>query len=252
MGDETQDLTPGRPAIASLADVRPGDLCFTRIGHFVPGVFPVAAGMLAIGERVRIGPIRFDHVLVVTEAAKLVDDGPAGTYIEGPRHDLPRRQRMRGPLGVQAMPEGAEEIEMTEDRHWTEGVAYCRLPESYPGQGLDAARIAREFVAAEVEYSFASYLLLALYRYGVEADALKRKIDRRLDPRRVELPGRGYPISVRLPAEAICSVLGEQAWTLTGKGVITGVAPQAVTPGKLGMQLWRYPGAVWGGPGILG
>src|SRR5690349_11981195 len=113
MGETTQELPASRPTIASLDDVRPGDLCFTRIGGFVPGTVPVGAGMLLLGERVRIGRLRFDHVLVVTDSPKLVDDGPSATYVEGPRHDRPRRERLRGPLGVQAMPSGAEEIELT-------------------------------------------------------------------------------------------------------------------------------------------
>jgi hypothetical protein len=251
MGETTQDLTPGRPVIGSLDDVRPGDLCFTNIGGFVPGVFPVKLGMLATGDRVRIGRLSVDHVIVVTEAAgELVDDGPSATYVEGPRHDLPRRTRRRGPLGVQAMPEGAEEIELTADRHWSPASAFLRIPEDYPGQGLDVAAVARLFVEAEVDYSFASYLALGLWRAGRETPRLEAWIDRRQEPRRLELPGRGYPISVRLPVEAICSVLADQCWSTTGKRVVEGVAKQAVTPGRLALSWWRR--GVWGGPGISG
>jgi hypothetical protein len=57
---------------------------------------------------------------------------------------------------------------------------------------------------------------------------------------------------VRLPAEAICSVAGDQAWSLAGKRVVEGVAPQAVTPGRLVLSLWRRRGAIWGGPGVAG
>ncbi len=221
--------------IRSLRDVRPGDLCFTDIGGFIPGVLPVKAGMLLCGERVRIGRLSVDHVIVVTEASD-----PHG----GLDHVAPR--------GVQAMPRGAEFVDLTAERHWNERTAFVRIPETYPGQGLDVARIAQEFVAAEVEYSFGSYAALAAWSRGLDTPRLEAWIDRRQPPRRVELPGRGYAINVRLPVEAICSVVGDQCWSATGARVVDGVAKQAVTPGKLAMSLWRRPGAIWGGPGILG
>lgn len=237
--------------IKSLADVRPGDLCFTNIAGLVPGVFPVKLGMLAIGERVRIGRLSVDHVIVVTEGARGAQDLPASdayTYVGGPRRlDDP----FRPPVGVQAMPEGAERVELTPDRHWTPRTAYVRLPEDYPGQGLDVARIAQAFVTAGVEYSFASYLALAAWRAGRKTPKLEAWIDRRMPPKSIDLPGRGYPIVVRLPVEAICSVLADQCWSATGKRVVEGVAKQAVTPGRLAMDLWRRPGVTWGGPGIL-
>lgn len=243
MGETTQDLGATRPTIASLADVRPGDLCFTNIAGLVPGVFPVKIGMLALGERVRIGRLSVDHVIVVTEAARGAD---SYTYVDGPRRlDDPYRP----PVGVQAMPDGAERVELTEDRHWNDRTAYLRLPEDYPGQGLDAARIAQEFAKAGVEYSFASYLALAAWRAGRKTPKLEAWIDRRQAPIRVDLPGRGYPISVRLPVEAICSALADECWTATGKRVVEGVAKQAVTPGRLALDWWRR--GTWGGPGIL-
>jgi hypothetical protein len=237
--------------INSLADVRPGDLCFTRIGGLVPGVFPVAAGMLACGERVRIGRLRFDHVIVVTEPA-YVSGGPVG----GDSGGAPARD----PRGVQAMPSGAERVELTEAKHWNAWTAYCRLPEEWPGQARDAAAIAELMAEARIPYSFASYAALALWRYGVDTPRLTKWIDRRR-PGAITLPRwSNGPESAsdprrrggQLPAEAICSVLADQAWSLAGKRVIEGVSPQAVTPGRLGMQLWRRPGVIWGGPGILG
>jgi hypothetical protein len=229
--------------IKSLRDVRPGDLCFTNTGGLVPGLVPVKLGMLAIGERVRIGRLSVDHVIVVTEAATFAEGGTVTPGVK-PRAGT-------SPVGVQAMPGGAEYVELTPERHWSPRTAYVRLPEDYPGQGLDVARIAQEFVAAGVEYSFASYLALALWDCGRDAPRLEAWIDRRQSPRRIELPGRGYPVSVRLPVEAICSVLADQAWSLTGKRVVEGVAKQAVTPGRLALSLWRREGTAWGGPGIL-
>jgi hypothetical protein len=212
------------PTIKSLADVRPGDICFTNIGGLVPGVFPVKLGMLALGERVRIGRLSVDHVLIVTRA---------------------------GRRAVQAMPRGAEVVRLTEEKHWNDRTAFVRLPEDYAGQRLDAARIAVEFVDAGVRYSFASYLALALWRYGRHTERLEAWIDRRQPARSVALPGRGYRVSVRPPVEAICSVLADQAWSMVGHRVVQGVAKQAVTPGRLAMELWHRKGAIWGGPGIL-
>jgi hypothetical protein len=251
MGAETtQDLTPGRPTIASLADVRPGDLIFTQIDKPLAVSLLVKLGQLMIGQRVRIGRRSFDHVIVVTEAAVPVG-GTLRPTPERPGFEIDARPP-RPAYGMQAMPRGAEQVELTGARHWTDATAVVRLPETYPGQALDVARIAREFVAAGVEYSFGSYLMLAAWRWGLKARWLEERIARRLPPRRVELPGRGYHVMVSLPAEAICSVAADQCWTLAGKQVIAGVPEQVVTPGKLTMSLWRFPGAIWGGPGILG
>jgi len=223
--------------IERLEDVRPGDLLITNIGGLVPGVFPVGAGQLACGERVRIGPFTADHVLVVTEASRLLP--PDDAYPTGV---------ITAPKGVQAMPRGAEEIELSYAKHWTRKCAYFRLPEDYPGQGLDAATIARAMI--DTPYSFGSYVLLARWRFGVESAELEAKINRRRPAQPVELV-RGRTM-VELPEESICSVLGDQAWSLTGKRVVEGVAPQCVMPGKLAMQLWTRPGVVRGGPAILG
>ena len=252
MGETTEDLTGSGPTIASLDDVRPGDLIFTAITEPLAASLLVKLGMLALAERVRIGRRSFDHVIVVTEGARGAHDLPASdayTYVGGPRRsDDPYRP----PVGVQAMPRGAERVELTPEKHWTDRTAVVRIPESYPGQALDVAEIAKLFAREQVPYSFLTYVRLAAWRFGWKTPKIEARIDRRLPATRVELPARGYPVSVRLPAEVICSGLGDQCWTLTGRKVVEGVAKQAVTPGKLAMTLWRYPGAIWGGPGILG
>lgn len=248
------DLPPdiGVAPIEGLYDVRPGDLCFTRIGGFVPGVVPVGAGMLAIGERVRIGPLRFDHVIVVTRAARRLSaaDAPFGR----PLLADPVGNLYLPPIGVQAMPRGAERVALG-PRHWNEWTAYARLAEDYPGQAGDAARIAETMADARIPYSFGSYAMLAAWRWGIKATWLERRIDRRLPAKRIALPSghhETYPM-LELPAEAICSVLADQAWSLAGRRVIEGVAPQAVTPGKLGMSLLARRGRVtWGGPAFSG
>lgn len=239
---------PANSGINGLADLRPGDLCFMKIGGFVPGVVPVGLGQLMLNERVRIGRLSFDHVLIVTEAA----GQDYWTDADGEEHLTP-------PLGVQAMPDGAEEIELTAERHWTDETVYCRLVEDWPGQALDAANIARAMVAAGVDYSFASYLMLALWRFGLKTPRLEKWINRRRSGM-LELPrwSSGPPLGTpahrggQLPAEAICSVLADQAWTLAGKRVMVGVPRQVVTPGALAVQLWQRRGVVWGGAGILG
>ncbi len=231
--------------IASLQDVQPGDLCFTRIGGFVPGIIPVAAGQLLLGERVRIGKIRFDHVLTVVEAAR--GKSPGMTYIDGPT-----RTDYLPPRGVQAMPDGAEEIELTREQHWNPWTVFCRIPEDWPGQAADAAAVARAMVAAGVEYSFGSYGMLAAWRYGVKTPSLENRINRRLpNTTGIPLPS-GRRTALGLPAEAICSVQADQSWTLAGKRVMRNVAPQVVTPGALGMQLWTRAGVQWGGMAVSG
>lgn len=252
MGDErTQDLTPPAvPAIASLADVRPGDIIFTEIRQPWAASVLVKLGMLALAERVRIGRRSFDHVIVVTEAAV-----PRGEPVPGFRNGKPARN----PIGVQAMPRGAERIELTAAKHWNDRSAVVRIPEAWPGQAADAAAVAGLMADARTPYSFASYLALALWRFGVKTPRLEAWIDRRAGAVKLAHWSNGpdeWTPGVRrgghLPAEAICSVLADQAWTLAGARIVEGVAKQAVTPGKLVMTLWRYPGAVWGGPGILG
>jgi len=145
---------PEVATINSLADLRPGDIMFSTIGGFIPGVFPVKAGQRMLGESMRIGRRSFDHVGIVVQA------GVPGPY---PRIRL-----------VQAMPGGAEEITLTAATHWTDTVSYVRLPEDYPGQAADAAAIARLFVSEGVRYSFLSYGALALWKWGFKAERLAR------------------------------------------------------------------------------
>jgi hypothetical protein len=231
-------------AINSLADVRPGDFCFTKISRPRAAAALVRGGQLLLGERVRIGALSVDHVIVVTEAegANVTTTASGITY--------------SAPVGAQAMPRGAERVTLTPERHWGPGVAYCRLPEDYPGQALDAAAVAEAMVRAGVAYSFGSYGMLAAWRYGVKADWLEKRIDRRRPPgltikRQGPWPGQLY--TPRLPVEAICSVFADECWTAIGKQVMDGVPRQVVTPGALAMKLWwRTPGVVWGGAGMLG
>jgi hypothetical protein len=214
--------------IRSLADLRPGDIMCGPIGGLVPGVFPVGVGQLLLGEVFRAGRLSVRHVGIVVQA--------------GVRHPGWTNPRL-----VQAMPSGAEMIELTEAEHWTPRHAYLRLPEDYPGQADDAAAIARLMVEVGTPYSFASYASLVLWRWGVRVDRLERWINRRRDVR-VGPDSIGRTVTYSLPVEAICSVLVDQAWTLAHKDVMPNTAEQAVTPGALAGQLWRTPGVIWGLP----
>lgn len=227
--------------ITSLADLTPGCIMFGPIGGAVG--LGVGLGQLALGETFHVGWLSIRHVGIVVE-------GASPGWVERSR---PGRASVTGvgPRLVQAMPHGAEEVEMTEATHWTDRHAYVRLPEDYPGQAADAAAIARLMVAEGVAYSFASYAALALWRWGVKTPRLETWIGRR-GPGRITVPGSSLKVpTVQLPREAICSVLADQCWSLAGKRVVDGTVPQVVTPGMMATQLWRRPGVVWGGRGLL-
>jgi hypothetical protein len=202
--------------IRGLADLRPGDVMFGPIGGLVPGVFPVAAGQLLLGEAFRIGRLSIRHAGIVIAA---MDDTGAG------------------PLIVEAMPRGARVRRLTVAGDWTDRHAYLRQAEDYPGQAVKAAGTAEAMVGTP--YSFASYAALAAWRFGWRTDRLAAYINR-----------RGGPLN--LPAELICSQLVDEAWTAAGKQVMPhGTRPQIVTPGALAARLWNAPGTVRGGVGIL-
>lgn len=209
--------------IRSLADVRPGDICITRMGGFIPGLFPVRIGHAICKESFRIGPFSADHVLICVEA------------------EHPSVAPFRPARAVQAMPRGAEEIALTPAKHWTDGVAWFRLTEDYPGQAEDAAAIARLFVTEKVPYSFLSYVALAAWSRGLKVERLERWIDRRRPEAVIGTDwGADNPFGpISLPREAICSVLADQAWSLAGKRVMEGMARQCVTPGAMAIQLNR-------------
>lgn len=237
--------------INSLSDLRPGDLFFGPIGGAVG--LGVGLGQALLGEGWSVGPLKIRHVGIVVEAADPVGNLPetAYTYVGGPVRG--EAKEYRPPRLVQAMPGGAEEIEMTPERHWTSKCAYVRLPEDYPGQALDAAAIARLMVAEGVAYSPASYLALALWHWGWETERLEAWIGRRRPPgpeMRRQGPWPGQLHTPSLPMEAICSVLVDQAWTLAGKSVMIGTPKQVVTPGALaGRLLFETKDAQWSFPG---
>ena len=206
--------------INSLEDVRPGDFMISG-QNTAPNRVLVYAGQLLTRDHFRIGRFVAGHAAMITPGGKLVE----------------------------AMPKGARERDLRET-DWSPGHAYFRLPEDYPGQHLDAATIARAMI--DVPYSFRSYAYLGAFLAGFQPECLARKIDQR-EKVKVHSLIRDLPQAwslVQIPVEAICSVLAEQCWTLTGKQVIRGTRPQVVTPGMLTQQLWMYPGVIGGGAGI--
>jgi len=260
--------------ITKLEDVRPGDIMFGPIGGLV-GV-GVGLGQLALREAFRIGRLSVRHVGIVVEGS-VHHEGPmvrnretgdcrSGAHLldaEGIEQVAPVPEPwdfypngvITAPKLVQAMPRGAEEIEMRYDTHWTPRHVFMRLTEDYPGQAEDAAAIARLMVREGVAYSFASYGALAAWRWGVKTPRLEAWIGRRR-------PGGDYVDGVghigprgftdlQIPVEAICSVLVDQAWSLAGKRVMVGTKPQVVTPGAMAIQLWNRSNVVRGGAGLL-
>lgn len=203
-------------SINSLDDVRPGDIMITGQSS-APAKLLVYGGQFLLHEQFRIGRFVAGHAAVIV---------PNGNLVE-------------------AMPNGARYRRLWPS-DWVEGNAFLRLPEDYPGQAEDAAAVAMAMIGTP--YSIMSYVYLAAYIAGFQPKWLARKIDRRHYDY-YSLPSGRRPLAY-LPDEAICSVLAEQAWTITGKKVIEGTAPQVVTPGMLTEQLWTREGVIRGGVGI--
>lgn len=217
--------------MSSLSELRPGDIGFGPIRGGA-GLL-VSAGQLLLGEGFRVGDLDIRHVFVVTDVLHVPEGGPnSGKLIGG--------------SAVEAMPSGARHVIFGADR-WTDQYAYVRLPEDYPGQADDAAAIARAMIGTP--YSFASYAALAAWRMGMKTPKLERWIDRRREPVKLMNPSIDSESWYRLPREAICSVLADQAWSLTGKRIMEGVAHQCVTPGALAGRLLAMDGAHWMWPG---
>jgi hypothetical protein len=209
--------------MSGIEQLRPGMIGFGPTGGW--GGLPILAGQFILGEGFTVGDLRVEHVFVMTQA-----------YEPDPTYDEPRR-----PLAVEAMPGGAIEVEVAE--RWTNRFAYVMPPEDYPGQAADAAAIARAMIGTP--YSFASYAALAAWRFGWKTPRLERWIDRRRKVSSGILADRDIS-TLPLPVEAICSVLADQAWALTGKQVMPeGTPHQCVTPGALAKALLEMPGAQW-------
>lgn len=208
-------------SINSLDDLRPGDIMIAG-QNTAPSKLVIYGGEFLLHENFQIGKLVAGHAAIIVPGNKLVEAMPHGARI---RDILPS--------------------------DWCAEQAFVRLPEDYPGQALDAASIALAMVGTP--YSIMSYVYLAAWRYGFTTTWLEKRINRR---HQIKIQGMTRDLPqywglYEVPVEAICSVLVEQAWTLTGKEVIRGTAPQVATPSMLGIQLWARAGVIWGGAGIL-
>lgn len=202
-------------SIQSLDEVRPGDILISDQSS-APAKVLVYGGEMLLHEYFCIGDFSAGHAAVVV---------PGGL--------------------VEAMPHGARFRKLTPS-DWSKNKVFLRLPEDYPGQALDAAAVALAMVGTP--YSIASYVYLAAYLGGFHWQWLADHINRR-STKWFALPSGRTPKD-HLPLEAICSVLAEQAWTITGKKVLEGTVPQVATPGMLAKQLWTRDGVIRGGLGI--
>jgi hypothetical protein len=211
--------------MSTLADLRPGDLLFGPIGGFIPGVFPVGAGQLLFAERKELRSWRqwwkYRHVAVVVEAS----------------HATGRGDHTFGPMIVQAMPSGAEEIEIGPE-HWMDEFVYVRpayaVDPSWDRFGTGdtqanaVARHATNYIGTP--YSFLDYGAIAALHAHIPAPHL-----------------RAYVSSSK---HMICSQLADQAMSDAGFHVFDdGRLPQDVVPAELYRALIAMPGTLVLHPG---
>ncbi len=242
--------------------LRPGDLMFGPIGGFVPGVLPVGVGQLLLADRTaRLSWRRwwrYRHVGVVT-AASVHYEGPTvrhadGTYVQPPlksemppghvfvydpeRSTLYRNGVITAPRLVQAMPGGAEEIELIGLKYASPDHIYLRPLYVSPEQGgRRVAQRARGYVGTP--YSFLAYAALALH--GVDPVW-------RIAPEAC----RSQPLAryIRSTGHMICSQLADQAMADAGFHVFDdGRLPQDVVPAELFRALLAMPGTRYLIPG---
>jgi hypothetical protein len=198
--------------MSTLADLRPGDIMFAR--H----VRPRAADLLILAGQTLLGQPGYPHhVAVVTRA-------------ETP---------FLWPKIVQAMPSGAEEIEIGQE-HWTGDYVYLRpayIPRDplgeqghidWIGQAETVTNVARHYIGTP--YSFLDYAALAGWHFGVRNGLIRRY--------------------VKSSGHQICSQLADQAMSDAGFHVFDdGRLPQDVTPAALYEKLLAMPGTLVLHPG---
>lgn len=181
----------------TLADLRPGTIGFAR--HVRPRSVDlfILAGQTMLGE-----PGYPHHVFVVTKACGGVQ---------------------RRPKIVQAMPSGAEEIEIGAE-FWTKDYTYIRPAYDMThltSQADWVARRARDYVGTP--YSFLDYGAIAGVHFGVKNGPIRR-----------------YVTSSK---HMICSQLADQAMSDAGWHVFDDDRlPQDVTPAALYAQMMIMPG----------
>jgi len=203
--DEEQDMS-------GLEQLRPGDIGFGPIGG-------LAGVGIRLGQKIVDATTpeesKYQHVLVVTEAAEiergLAEVGPG--WITAP------------PRIVQAMPRGAEEVEIGAE-HWTPAYLYIRphyrtAELGYEALSLQVAHAARKYVGTP--YSFLDYAAIAGLHLGIKDGCVRRR--------------------VTSSKHMICSQLADQSMSDAGWHVFDdGRLPQDVTPAALYRQMRRMPG----------
>ena len=212
----------------TLADLLPGDIMFGPIGGFIPGVFPVGAGQVALAWRSHAS-LGWRKWWKIRHTGMVVAGAPDGAA----------RPRL-----VQAMPSGAELVPMMPKRFWTNQYVYLRpryqkstlLAERADwhsgNQAMDAAHAAYGYV--DTPYNFLTYGKLAAgaLRFSATEALLRRWISTRRD--------------------MMCSQLVDQALADAGFHVFDdGRLPQDVVPAELFRGLLSLPGQ-WYRPGLLG
>lgn len=206
-----------------LHDLRPGDFMFGPIGGFIPGVVPVGAGQILLATRKERLSWRlwwkYRHVAVVVQA---------GVY----DHQLSRMTA--GPRIVQAMPHGAEEIEIGSE-HWQDGYLYVRPP--YAGTstgwpiGERVAYQARRYI--DTPYSYLDYVAIEGVHLGIKNGPIRRY--------------------VTSSEHMICSQLADQAAADAGWHIFDdGRLPQDVVPAELVRQMISVPDSLLMFPSSLG
>lgn len=188
-----------------MTEVRPGDIMFARRLRPRSVEIGVRLGQIVLGETGYP-----QHVAVVTEGVMMSS-----------------RPRVRI---VQAMPHGAEEIEIGQG-HFTDEYVYIRptYDQGTPfeigyknrSQGFMVAHNARAYVGTS--YSFLDYAAIAGLHLGIKNGLIRRY--------------------VRDSGHMICSQLADQAMTDSGWHTFTdGRLPQDVTPAALYRKLMAMPG----------
>lgn len=190
--------------MSSLQDIRPGDLMFTTISG-------IGGKAVALAEKI-------NDPVVDWEAARKVQHVGVVTTTAAPEWS----RSPHGPRLVQAMPGGAEEIELTAD-HWTPAFIYVRP--AFFSQHLEVAYAAKQYIG--VPYSWLDYAAIA----GRHVLALKPT---------TRTPFDRYVSNTK---HMICSQLADQALTDAGFHVFDdGRIPQDVTPAALYCALLAMPG----------
>lgn len=226
-----------QPAVR-MADLLPGDIMFGPIGGLIPGVFPVGIGQLLLAGRTQRMTWRrwweIRHVGMVVEASQQL---PPGSLWKNHPHET---GIIIAPELVQAVPRGAERIEMRQWKHWTLRHVYIRpayrhdddeaLGHQVPTQAFDAVWAAKKYVGTP--YNFLTYGKLAASKLGLPIS--RRVLERWISTRR----------------DMMCSQLVDQALADAGYHVFDdGRLPQDVTPADLYLGLLALPGQ-WCLPGL--